>query len=68
MEHVVWKPGKTMNQVKREVALAALKYCRGNKTHAAKLLGVSIRTYRYWIASIRQETEIAAGPGFKTLM
>jgi DNA-binding NtrC family response regulator len=35
-----------MAEVERRHILAALSHCRGNRTHAAKLLDVSIRTLR----------------------
>lgn len=36
----------TLADLEKEHILAALKQCKGNRTHAAKLLGISIRTLR----------------------
>lgn len=39
--------GCTVADVERDLILATLKHCLGNRTHAASLLGISIRTLRY---------------------
>lgn len=44
-----WKPGITLDEVKVQVIRLALKHFKGNKTHAAASLGVSIRAMRYWV-------------------
>jgi DNA-binding NtrC family response regulator len=36
----------TLAEIEKSHILAALNHCRGNRTHAAKLLDVSIRTLR----------------------
>ena len=36
--------GRTIEQVERELIMATLKECRNNKTKAAELLGVSVKT------------------------
>ena len=36
--------GKTVAEVERELILDTLKHCLGNRTHAANILGISIRT------------------------
>jgi DNA-binding NtrC family response regulator len=36
----------TLSDVEKQHILAALKHCKGNRTHAAKLLSISIRTLR----------------------
>ena len=36
--------GRTIAEVERDLILETLKHCLGNRTHAAKILGVSLRT------------------------
>jgi len=38
--------GRTVDAVERELILGTLDHCLGNRTHAAKILGISIRTLR----------------------
>jgi len=38
--------GCTLTEVERWLIIATLSRCLGNRTHAAKLLGISIRTLR----------------------
>ncbi len=38
--------GRTVAEVERDLILETLKYCLGNRTHAANVLGISIRTLR----------------------
>ena len=38
--------GRTLADVECELILETLKHCLGNRTHAAKILGISIRTLR----------------------
>jgi two-component system response regulator FlrC len=38
--------GKTVSEVERELILNTLDHCLGNRTHAANILGISIRTLR----------------------
>ena len=38
--------GRTVAAVERELILETLRHCRGNRTHAARILGISIRTLR----------------------
>jgi two-component system response regulator FlrC len=38
--------GRTVADVERELILETLKHCLGNRTHAADVLGISIRTLR----------------------
>ncbi len=38
--------GRTVDSVERELILDTLDYCLGNRTHAANILGISIRTLR----------------------
>ncbi len=38
--------GKTVAEVERDLILETLDHCLGNRTHAANILGISIRTLR----------------------
>jgi DNA-binding NtrC family response regulator len=38
--------GRTVADVERELILETLKHCLGNRTHAANILGILIRTLR----------------------
>jgi DNA-binding NtrC family response regulator len=38
--------GRTIADVERHLILDTLAYCFGNRTHAARILGISIRTLR----------------------
>jgi two-component system response regulator FlrC len=48
-----WKPGRTLDELERNVILEALKHFSGNRTHTAKSLGISIRTLRNKLAEYR---------------
>ncbi len=49
-----WMPGKTLDDIERHVIIEALSYHRGNRTHTAKALGISIRTLRNKIADYKR--------------
>ncbi len=38
--------GATVGEIERELVLQTLVRCNGNRTHAARMLGLSIRTMR----------------------
>lgn len=38
--------GRTVSDVERELILTTVEHCLGNRTHAANILGISIRTLR----------------------
>ncbi|MBX9711011.1 MAG: helix-turn-helix domain-containing protein [Xanthobacteraceae bacterium] len=38
--------GATVGEIERELILLTLARCEGNRTHAARILGVSVRTLR----------------------
>ena len=38
--------GRSLAEVERDLILETLKHCLGNRTHAATILGISIRTLR----------------------
>ena len=48
-----WKPGRTLDEIERNVILEALKHFDSNRTHTAKSLGISIRTLRNKLAEFR---------------
>ncbi|MFN7685948.1 MAG: sigma-54 interaction domain-containing protein [Oligoflexia bacterium] len=50
-----WSPGRTLNQIEKNVILDALKYHQGNRTHTARSLGISIRTLRNKLADYRRD-------------
>ena len=49
-----WAPGKTLNDVERDVILEALNFHKGNRTHTARALGISIRTLRNKLVDYRK--------------
>ncbi|MBI3534802.1 MAG: sigma-54-dependent Fis family transcriptional regulator, partial [Deltaproteobacteria bacterium] len=53
-ELLAWLPGKTLNDIERNVILEALQYHNGNRTHTARALGISIRTLRNKLAEYRR--------------
>jgi DNA-binding NtrC family response regulator len=38
--------GRTVSEVEKRLIIDTLDHCLGNRTHAAKILGISIRTLR----------------------
>lgn len=38
--------GSTVEEIERELVLHTLRHCDGNRTHAARVLGLSVRTMR----------------------
>jgi two-component system, response regulator FlrC len=38
--------GRTVDEVERTLILQTLAHCNGNRSHAAKALGISVRTLR----------------------
>jgi DNA-binding NtrC family response regulator len=38
--------GRTVAEVERDLILVTLDHCVGNRTHAARILGISVRTLR----------------------
>lgn len=49
-----WVPGRTLDDIEKNVIIEALQYHNGNRTHTAKALGISIRTLRNKIADYRR--------------
>lgn len=55
--------GETLADVERRVILQTLRHCHGNRTHAADMLGISLRTIRnklrsYWRTSEQEGGQI----------
>jgi DNA-binding NtrC family response regulator len=44
-EHAL-RAGRTLADVERDLILVTLRHCHGNRTRAAGILGISIRTLR----------------------
>jgi len=49
-----WIPGTTLDDIEKRVILEALSYHKGNRTHTARALGISIRTLRNKLADYRR--------------
>ena len=47
--------GRTVADVERDLILETLKHCLGNRTHAANILGISIRTLRNKLKQYSEE-------------
>ena len=50
-----WTPGRTLEQIEKNVILDALGHHEGNRTHTARALGISIRTLRNKLADYRRD-------------
>jgi DNA-binding NtrC family response regulator len=50
-------------EVERELILDTLDHCLGNRTHAAKILGISIRTLRNKLNEYTAEGLAVPAPG-----
>jgi DNA-binding NtrC family response regulator len=55
--------GRTVADVERDLILGTLQHCLGNRTHAANVLGISIRTLRNKLQQYRQEGLTVPHPG-----
>ena len=55
--------GRTVADVERDLILDTLDHCLGNRTHAAKILGISIRTLRNKLNQYTDEGVNVPGPG-----
>jgi DNA-binding NtrC family response regulator len=55
--------GRTVADVERDLILETLNHCLGNRTHAANILGISIRTLRNKLQQYRQEGLNVPMPG-----
>ena len=55
--------GKTISEVERDMIVNTLDHCLGNRTHAAKILGISIRTLRNKLNLYKEDTDDVAEVG-----
>jgi DNA-binding NtrC family response regulator len=55
--------GRTVADVERDLILQTLKHCFGNRTHAANILGISIRTLRNKLNEYSAEGVPITAPG-----
>ncbi|MEJ8472726.1 sigma-54-dependent transcriptional regulator [Roseibium algae] len=55
--------GRTVSDMERDLILDTLDHCLGNRTHAAKILGISIRTLRNKLNQYTDEGLGVPGPG-----
>jgi DNA-binding NtrC family response regulator len=57
--------GKTVAEVERCLILETLGHCLGNRTHAARILGISIRTLRNKLNDYMAAGIVVPEPGQK---
>jgi DNA-binding NtrC family response regulator len=55
--------GRTVAEVERDLILDTLDHCLGNRTHAANILGISIRTLRNKLKQYTDEGVSVPMPG-----
>ena len=55
--------GRTVAEVERHLILDTLDHCSGNRTHAARLLGISIRTLRNKLSEYAEAGTAVPEPG-----
>ena len=55
--------GRTVAAVERDLIIDTLKYCLGNRTHAANILGISIRTLRNKLKQYSEDGVSVPRPG-----
>jgi two-component system, response regulator FlrC len=55
--------GSTVAEVERELIIGTLYHCLGNRTHAANILGISIRTLRNKLKQYTSEGVAVPHPG-----
>ena len=55
--------GRTVAEVERDLILETLRRCRGNRTRAATVLGISIRTLRNKLSDYAADGAAVAPPG-----
>jgi two-component system, response regulator FlrC len=58
-----FRVGQTVAEVEQELILTTLDHCLGNRTHAANILGISIRTLRNKLQAYRDAGVEIAAPG-----
>jgi len=55
--------GRTVADVERDLIIDTLQHCLGNRTHAANILGISIRTLRNKLNQYQTEGVNVPAPG-----
>ena len=55
--------GRTVSDVEQELILETLDHCLGNRTHAANILGISIRTLRNKLKQYSEDGVTIPQPG-----
>jgi two-component system response regulator FlrC len=60
--------GRTVADVERDLILDTLDHCLGNRTHAARILGISIRTLRNKLSEYMGSGIMVAEPGSQRAM
>ncbi len=55
--------GRTVADVERDLIIDTLQHCLGNRTHAANILGISIRTLRNKLKQYSEEGFAVPAPG-----
>ncbi len=60
--------GQTIADVERHLILDTLAFCLGNRTHAARILGISIRTLRNKLNEYMEAGIAVPEPGQKPAM
>jgi DNA-binding NtrC family response regulator len=55
--------GRTVAEVERDLIIDTLQHCLGNRTHAANILGISIRTLRNKLKLYSEEGMAVPMPG-----
>jgi DNA-binding NtrC family response regulator len=55
--------GRTVSDVERDLIIDTLHHCLGNRTHAANILGISIRTLRNKLRQYSDEGITVPPPG-----
>ena len=55
--------GRTVADVERDLIIDTLGHCLGNRTHAANILGISIRTLRNKVKQFTDEGYEVPAPG-----
>jgi two-component system response regulator FlrC len=58
-----FRVGQTVAEVEQELILSTLDHCLGNRTHAANILGISIRTLRNKLRAYQDAGVDIAAPG-----
>ena len=55
--------GRTVAEVEQSLILQTLDHCLGNRTHAANILGISIRTLRNKLKAYTEDGVAVPPPG-----